>query len=137
MEKLQNVDWRGLYKTATNKVKKYAMNLSELEIKVEEATDNEVRLAPCLYHEKEWEVICVPSQGGLGAAVSGDARAQMRCVCWWWTHAVPHMSPAQVWGPHGTVMNEIAEASYDMESYQQIMGVLARRLKETVRVARC
>lgn len=42
MDKLQNMDWRGLYKSATNKVKKYAMNLSELEIKVEDATSAEV-----------------------------------------------------------------------------------------------
>ncbi len=43
MEKLQSVDWRGLYKTATNKVKKYTMNLSELELQVEDATSLEVR----------------------------------------------------------------------------------------------
>lgn len=42
MDKLQNVDWRGLYKTATNKVKKYTMNLSELELQVEDATNLEV-----------------------------------------------------------------------------------------------
>ncbi|KFM25292.1 Clathrin interactor EPSIN 3 [Auxenochlorella protothecoides] len=76
MEKLQSVDWRGLYKTATNKVKKYTMNLSELELQVEDATSLEV------------------------------------------------------WGPHGSVMTEIAESSFDPESYRQIMGVIARRLKE-------
>jgi hypothetical protein len=41
MEKLKEVDWRGLYKTATQKVKKYTLNLTDLEIKVEEATSNE------------------------------------------------------------------------------------------------
>ena len=39
----------------------------------------------------------------------------------------------QVWGPHGSVMNDIAEASYDPESYRQIMSVIGRRLKEEVR----
>lgn len=43
MEKLQAVDWRGLYKSATNTVKKYAKNMSELEIQVEDATNAEVR----------------------------------------------------------------------------------------------
>ena len=41
LQKLKSVDWRGLVKSATNKVKKYAMNLSDLEIKVEEATNME------------------------------------------------------------------------------------------------
>ena len=41
----------------------------------------------------------------------------------------------QVWGPHGSVMNDIAEASYDPESYRQIMSVIGRRLKEEVRRA--
>jgi hypothetical protein len=39
LQKLKSVDWRGLVKSATNKVKKYAMNLSDLEIKVEDATN--------------------------------------------------------------------------------------------------
>lgn len=41
MDKLKEVDWRGLYKTATQKVKKYTLNLTDLEIKVEEATNSE------------------------------------------------------------------------------------------------
>lgn len=47
------------------------------------------------------------------------------------TLACPAMP--QVWGPHGSVMNDIAEASYDPESYRQIMSVIGRRLKEEVR----
>jgi len=39
LDKLKAVDWRGLVRTATNKVKQYAMNLSPLEIQVEEATN--------------------------------------------------------------------------------------------------
>ncbi len=42
MEKLQNVDWRGLVKTATSKAKKYVLNLTDLELKVEEATNSEL-----------------------------------------------------------------------------------------------
>lgn len=76
MDKLKEVDWRGLYKSATQKVKKYTLNLTDLEIKVEEATN------------------------------------------------------AETWGPHGSVMNEIADAAFDPENYRQIMGVLARRLQE-------
>ena len=41
LDKLKNVDWRGLLKTATNKVKQYTLNLSPLEIKVEDATNRE------------------------------------------------------------------------------------------------
>ncbi|KAL4448258.1 hypothetical protein ABPG75_005477 [Micractinium tetrahymenae] len=76
MDKIKEVDWRGLYKSATQKVKKYTLNLTDLEIKVEEATS------------------------------------------------------AETWGPHGSVMNEIADAAFDPENYRQIMGVLARRLQE-------
>ncbi|CAL8467709.1 g7247 [Coccomyxa elongata] len=36
----------------------------------------------------------------------------------------------QPWGPHGKDMAEITKASYDIESYKQIMGVLARRLQD-------
>lgn len=39
LDRIKNVDWRGLVKTATNKVKQYTMNLSPLEIAVEEATN--------------------------------------------------------------------------------------------------
>ncbi|PSC70401.1 Clathrin interactor EPSIN 3 isoform A [Micractinium conductrix] len=76
MDKLKEVDWRGIYKTATQKVKKYTLNLTDLELKVEEATN------------------------------------------------------AETWGPHGSVMNQIADAAFDPENYRQIMGVLARRLQE-------
>jgi hypothetical protein len=41
LDKLKNVDWRGLVKTATNKVKQYTLNLSPLEIIVEDATNKE------------------------------------------------------------------------------------------------
>ncbi|KAL4518154.1 hypothetical protein Ndes2526A_g01396 [Nannochloris sp. 'desiccata'] len=76
LDKLKNVDWRGLVKTATNKVKQYTLNLSPLEIIVEDATNKET------------------------------------------------------WGPHGSVMGEIAEACFDPEGYKQVFGVLARRLQE-------
>ena len=39
LDKLKNVDWRGLVKTATQKVKQYTLNLSPLEIKVEDANE--------------------------------------------------------------------------------------------------
>lgn len=39
MDKMRSVDWRGLVRNATNKVKQYAMNLSPLEVQVEEATN--------------------------------------------------------------------------------------------------
>ncbi|PRW45169.1 ENTH domain-containing [Chlorella sorokiniana] len=76
MDKLREVDWRGMVKTATQKVKKYTLNLTDLELKVEDATS------------------------------------------------------AETWGPHGSTMNEIADAAFDPENYRQIMGVLARRLQE-------
>lgn len=41
LDKLKSVDWRGLVRSATNKVKQYTMNLSPLEIMVEEATNLE------------------------------------------------------------------------------------------------
>lgn len=41
MDKLQSLDWRGLYKSAKNSVKKYSLNLTDLEVKVEDATSNE------------------------------------------------------------------------------------------------
>ena len=41
LDKLKNLDWRGLVKTATNKVKQYTLNLSPLEIIVEDATNKE------------------------------------------------------------------------------------------------
>ena len=41
LNRLKQVDWRGLVKTATNKVKQYTMNLSPLELKVEDATNME------------------------------------------------------------------------------------------------
>lgn len=76
MEKLSNYDWGSMVKSVTNKVKQYTLNLSDLELKVEDATSNET------------------------------------------------------WGPHGSVMTDIADAAFDPESYRQIMGVLARRLQE-------
>ena len=41
MDKLREIDWRGLAKTASAKVKKYTLNLSDLELKVEDATNAE------------------------------------------------------------------------------------------------
>lgn len=41
MDSLKNVDWRGLYRSATSKVKQYALNLTPLEVKVEEATNSD------------------------------------------------------------------------------------------------
>jgi hypothetical protein len=40
-EKLKSIDWGGIYKTAKTRVKQYALNLSELEVKVEDATSLE------------------------------------------------------------------------------------------------
>ena len=76
LDKIKSVDWRGLVRSATNKVKQYAMNLSPLEVQVEEATN------------------------------------------------------LDTWGPHGTVMAEIAEACYDPEGYRQVLGILAKRFQE-------
>lgn len=67
----------GYVKAWGNKAKQYALNLTDIEIKVEQATNNDP------------------------------------------------------WGPHGTVMGEIAKASYDIDNYKQIMGVVARRLQDT------
>ncbi|DBA94846.1 hypothetical protein WJX77_004293 [Trebouxia sp. C0004] len=67
----------GYMKALGNKAKQYALNLTDIEIKVEQATNNDP------------------------------------------------------WGPHGTVMGEIAKASYDIDNYKQIMGVVARRLQDT------
>ena len=39
LDRIKSVDWRGIVKTATNKMKQYTMNLSPLEIAVEEATN--------------------------------------------------------------------------------------------------
>jgi epsin len=39
VDKIKSVNWRGLVRQATNKVKQYAMNLSPLEVQVEEATN--------------------------------------------------------------------------------------------------
>lgn len=66
----------GIFKNVKKAVMQVALNLTELEIKVEEATNNEP------------------------------------------------------WGPHGTIMSEIAEAAYDSDKYKEIMGVLARRLQD-------
>lgn len=41
MEKLSNYDWGSMVKSVTNKVKQYTLNLSDLELKVEDATSNE------------------------------------------------------------------------------------------------
>lgn len=41
MDKLKTVDWRGLARSASNRVKQYALNLSDLELKVEEATNKD------------------------------------------------------------------------------------------------
>jgi epsin len=41
LDKLKSVDWRGLVRTATNKAKMYVLNLSPLEVLVEEATNTE------------------------------------------------------------------------------------------------
>ncbi|KAK9795194.1 hypothetical protein WJX73_002511 [Symbiochloris irregularis] len=66
----------GLFKGLANRAKQYAYNLSEIELKVEDATSNEA------------------------------------------------------WGPTGSQMSEITKASYDSESFKQIMEVLARRLQD-------
>lgn len=68
MEKLQNVDWKSLYKTATNKVKQYTMNLSDLELKVEDATSNEVCRAGG-----------ARSEGAVGRAGAACARRDHAC----------------------------------------------------------
>jgi epsin len=83
LDKLKSVDWRGLVRTATNKAKMYVLNLSPLEVLVEEATNTET------------------------------------------------------WGPHGSMMAEIAEACFDPEGYRQVLGVLARRLQEGGERWRC
>ncbi|KAL3163116.1 hypothetical protein ABBQ32_009530 [Trebouxia sp. C0010 RCD-2024] len=67
----------GYMKAWGNKAKQYALNLTDIEIKTEQATNNDP------------------------------------------------------WGPHGTAMGEIARASYDIDNYKQIMGVIARRLQDT------
>lgn len=41
MQALSKADYGGYLKGITNKVKQYALNLSEIELKVEEATNNE------------------------------------------------------------------------------------------------
>ncbi len=41
MQSLSKADYSGYLKGITNKVKQYALNLSEIELKVEEATNNE------------------------------------------------------------------------------------------------
>eukprot|EP00191_Tetraselmis_sp_GSL018_P001583 CAMPEP_0177603096 /NCGR_PEP_ID=MMETSP0419_2-20121207/15301_1 /TAXON_ID=582737 /ORGANISM="Tetraselmis sp., Strain GSL018" /LENGTH=278 /DNA_ID=CAMNT_0019096787 /DNA_START=240 /DNA_END=1073 /DNA_ORIENTATION=- len=69
-------DAYGMLKNVKKTLKQVALNLSEVEVKVEEATSNEP------------------------------------------------------WGPHGTIMSEIAEAAYDSDKYKDIMGVLARRLQD-------
>lgn len=76
VDKIKSVNWRGLVRQATNKVKQYAMNLSPLEVQVEEATN------------------------------------------------------LDTWGPHGSVMSDIADACFDPEGYKQVLGVIARRLQE-------
>lgn len=37
---------------------------------------------------------------------------------------------AEAWGPHGSAMQEIAQAAQDPENYSQIMGILHQRLQE-------
>ncbi|KAK9816519.1 hypothetical protein WJX72_001430 [[Myrmecia] bisecta] len=70
-------DALAMLKGLGNKVKQMALNLTEIELKVEQATNNDP------------------------------------------------------WGPHGTVMGEIAKAAFEVESYKQIMGVVARRLQDS------
>lgn len=41
MDKLGGYDWRGMLKKAQDKVKQYTLNLTDLELKVEDATSNE------------------------------------------------------------------------------------------------
>ncbi|GMH33384.1 hypothetical protein BSKO_01218 [Bryopsis sp. KO-2023] len=67
----------GLFKSVGNKVRQFAFNLTETELKVEEATNSDK------------------------------------------------------WGPHGSLMAELAQMCYDHSKYKEIMQVLARRLTDT------
>lgn len=69
-------DWKEKAKQLARKAKQYALSMSDLEMKVEEATNSEP------------------------------------------------------WGPHGQLLNEIAEYAHDSEGYKQILGILARRLAD-------
>jgi hypothetical protein len=105
MDKLANVDWGGMLKKATNKVKQYTLNLTDLELKVEDATSNET-----------W--------GPHGSVMSGAAlgwAAAAPTLAYVAAHPLKQPLPAAA---------EIADASFDFENYRQIMGVIARRLQE-------
>ena len=116
-ESAQKVDWRGLVKSATQKVKKYTLNLTDLELKVEDATSNEV-----------WGPhgsTCTGASGGeRQCGKRRHARARAR------TRARSARSPPSARLLPPAAAAEISEAAFDPENYQQIMGVLARRLQE-------
>jgi hypothetical protein len=104
MDKLKTVDWRGLARSASNRVKQYALNLSDLELKVEEATNKD-------------------SWGPHGSVMAGMLpRPPLPAA-----GSPPTERALPLWLPG------IAEACYDIEGYKQVMGVLARRLQEKVR----
>jgi hypothetical protein len=109
LDKLKAVDWRGLVKSATNKVKQYALNLSPLELMVEDATNLET-----------W--------GPHGSVMNGGRPPSGPLVAR--TLTAP---PARLFTPAWTsCFADIAEACNDPEGYRQVLGVLARRLQERV-----
>ena len=118
MDKLQSLDWRGLYKSAKNSVKKYSLNLTDLEVKVEDATSNET-----------WGPHGSVMTGAIGCRQLVAAR----------TAAEGGAAGGRVQAHNCTrlpAFAEIAEAAFDPENYRQIMGVIARRLQERVRAQR-
>jgi ENTH domain len=138
----------GYVSQLSTKVKQMALNLTDLEVKVEEATNNEpwgphgsamagqsLAVPDCFV-----AMCCIPSSrvwASLHQKVRASATKQTHCEC---LH--PEDAPAQSLSAPSAALHhiggvlvcrdaEISEAAYDSEGYRQIMGVVARRLQDT------
>lgn len=150
-----------MFKSVSNKVKQYTLNLSDLELKVEDATSNEVwgphgtvmSGARWRAGRKDGESGALRRQGQgqhpgpahtspparwrQSAAGRPASQAPYQTCRRAGARFLGHSSPAYATtGPSSPAFSpDIAEAAFDYESYRQIMGVLARRLQEKVRCA--
>lgn len=117
MDKLKEVDWRGIYKTASAKVKKYTLNLTDLELKVEDATNSETWGEARLEHACTRSVIAhTRSRPGqhrhastrrylITGSGGGGWRRALHTLTLQVIHSNATLFPSVAAGPHGSVMN--------------------------------
>ena len=99
-------------KAAARKAKQVALALTDLEMKVRSTSIDRPIFSPRI------QVNVFPVQ---------IIRIEFTSI---YFAQVEEATSSETWGPHGQLLNDISDASFDAEGYRQIMGILAQRLQE-------